>query len=470
METNSGIDGDLGPARCTSSEEILPLHEEGLSKPFRNIQAGISRIFSPIPALHRSFSSPRDSTGHSWPTWLSNPFGVATSLRASPMERSELQWGTVTLESPQTLCCTKASNSGLWQQDGSFHWKRVKTRRRGFSEMATTPNDKNSSHPIGCFPAGLLNSTASCRCVNASTLVDSRPPSSCSPVPGEPCPPQVTPRICPSISEITNKNAVVKNLHFDTTCQPLSSASSPTEVLEQKQSFSLDHNRFGVRIYPVMQNGIKISNTHYWLLDPPRSFNAQFPSALQRHQSERVSPTCLVSGDSSTAYLNIPTTVHLRCTGSGVDWGATDILQHNEMIKLLKKEVPESTYPECQAVLIGCGYKYDNAVKRLKLELLCRRGYVSLSRCKRLLHKCNWDLTMAGDCARLESESGKLRRMKSTHSCSSPSFVKGPSLPSLRAPLFSDSSFTHGSSVHESQRSSTSLCDRECSFQTKDTG
>ncbi|CAH8572161.1 unnamed protein product [Dicrocoelium dendriticum] len=470
METDSETNNDFGPVRCSSSEEILPSHEIGISKPFRNLQLGISRIFPTIPALQRSFSSPRDSTIHAWPTWLSSPFVSVASLKASPLERLETHRGVATLGALPAWCCCKSSNSKMWQQDGSFHWKRVKTRRRGLSELVTAFNDQNDNHSSDISPIRLLDNTVGCSCVNTSKLLDPKPSSCCSPVLGGTCPPQVPPRISPMTSDATNRSTVLKKLYFGSPCQPPNDVSPPTKVVEHKKSFSLDHNRFSVRIYPVVQNGIKISDTHYWLLDPPRSFSAQCTPALLRHQSERVPPPSLASGDSSTVYLNIPTTMHFRRAESSVNREAADEL-HIEMIKLIKEEVPEATQAECQAVLIGCGYKYEHAVKRLKLELLYRRGYVSLSRCKRLLHKCNWDLSKAREYARLESESSKLRRMYSTHTCSSPSFVKGPPLFSLYAPncpRSSDSSFTHGSSDFDSQLSPTSIPDREHSFRTKD--
>ncbi|CAH8824772.1 unnamed protein product [Trichobilharzia szidati] len=220
---------------------------------------------------------------------------------------------------------------------------------------------------------------------------------------------------------VQNKKCVASSL-------PLSKSQiSPTPSdWDTPKALSLENSRFNVRIYPILQNGVKISDTHYWLLDPPRCRTLNNTSTLVRRATDcvRVPPSSpLDISPTVDGYTNIESTdfcpqdelplkdVKLRRGKSEI---CKDSLKyfHQELVLRLMKEVPQATESECQAVLIGSSYDYDEATRRLKFELLCRKGYISRSHCKRLLSKCNWDLDTAISQAHYEYEYRKLRRQQ----------------------------------------------------------
>lgn len=251
--------------------------------------------------------------------------------------------------------------------------------------------------------------------------------------------PPPPPRACPpwlkaalAKQEALGKEPIQK-IDFKDRCCVSSSLQLPTSQLsplpsdlDQHKALSLGNSRFNVRIYPIIQNGVKISDTHYWLLDPPRSKTLRDNSTLMRRTTEcfRVPPSSPLDIYSTIdGYTNIESTslcppnelplkdVKLR---RGKSENCKDSLKnfHRELVLRLMKEVPQATESECQAVLIGSSYDYEEATRRLKFELLCRKGYVSRSHSKRLLHKYNWDLDAAISRAHYEYEFRKLKRQE----------------------------------------------------------
>ncbi|KAK4473160.1 hypothetical protein MN116_004341 [Schistosoma mekongi] len=251
--------------------------------------------------------------------------------------------------------------------------------------------------------------------------------------------PPPPPRACPPwlkaalAKQDTSGKETVQKLNFQDRGCVSSSLQLPTTQLsplptdlDQHKACSLGNSRFNVRIYPIIQNGVKISDTHYWLLDPPRSRTLRDKSTLTRRVTEYVhNPPSSPLGISPTVdgYTNIESTslcpanelplkdVKLR---RGKSENCKDSLKnfYRELVLRLMKEVPQATESECQAVLIGSSYDYEEATRRLKFELLCRKDYVSRSHSKRLLSKCNWDLDTAISRARYEYELRKLRRQE----------------------------------------------------------
>nr|CAH8822467.1 unnamed protein product [Trichobilharzia regenti] len=236
---------------------------------------------------------------------------------------------------------------------------------------------------------------------------------------------------------VQNKKCVASSLQLST-----SQISPPPTDWDTHKALSLENSRFNVRIYPILQNGVKISDTHYWLLDPPRCRTLNNTSTLIRRATDcvRVPPSSpLDISPTVDGYTNIESTdfcppdelplkdVKLRRGKSEI---CKDSLKyfHQELVLRLMKEVPQATESECQAVLIGSSYDYDEATRRLKFELLCRKGYISRSNCKRLLSKCNWDLDAAISRAHYEYEYRKLRRQqKDNELLTNPKEVKSPS-------------------------------------------
>lgn len=266
-----------------------------------------------------------------------------------------------------------------------------------------------------------------------------------------PVPPVPPPRACPHWLKCALRKQTSPNPMFDlpSNLLPLfTSTLAPTDKINHQKSRSLEHSRFNLRIHPVIQNGVKISDTHYWLLDPPK------PKHLNLSES---STNCDANEE---GYLNVGTLN--TCPVNEIDSAKElkherDLLNnsieslhcvHKNLVFNLMKKVPMATESECQAVLIGTNYDYDQAVKRLKLELLCRKGYLTRSHNKRILSKCEWDLEIALSHAFAEFEYRKLHRdekLARQHSKNKPK--KSP--PNLKLNFSaSSSSSTSSLSVH----------------------
>ncbi|VDL89250.1 unnamed protein product [Schistocephalus solidus] len=213
----------------------------------------------------------------------------------------------------------------------------------------------------------------------------------------------------------------------------------PSEFLEDDAylDYSCD-----VRIYPVLQNGVKMSDTHYWILNPPKSsirhrwrnhsgetMNLAHVSVSAPKEScedklpdgwpssfsaKLMAPPQYVNLSSSSSVCSSPgnkeDTLHLGYNRKqvalrrGRSENSKEFLQkvQRNLVEKLRLLVPSATENECQAVLIGSSWSFEDALKRLKLELICRTGYASKLRCQRLLESLDWDFDAAMRCA-LES-------------------------------------------------------------------
>ncbi|VDO12621.1 unnamed protein product [Rodentolepis nana] len=197
-----------------------------------------------------------------------------------------------------------------------------------------------------------------------------------------------------------------------------------------------------VRIYPVMQNGVKISDTHYWVINPPKSRSKQrketgtsFCNGKGANYAGR--PTSLSAkaiDDNRSHYENLPDI--LACSSPGTNQSGDEFQSvklrrgrsecHKEVLRLVQQtlveklqyEVPTARLDECRAVLIGSSWNFQKAERRLKVELLCRMGYVSKSSCERLLERLNWNFDEAYELLR---KSGNIRQIPSSYSHSSTS-------------------------------------------------
>lgn len=190
-----------------------------------------------------------------------------------------------------------------------------------------------------------------------------------------------------------------------------------------------------VRIYPVIQNGVKMSDTHYWVINPPKSRSRQRNGARAsfrdtsksfNSQGRPVSLSSKISDDNRSHYENLPDISACSSPGSNEPSGELPSVKlrrgrsecHKEVLRLvqdtlvekLQYEVPTARLDECRAVLIGSSWNFQKAERRLKVELLCRMGYVSKSSCERLLERLNWNYDAAYELLR---NSGNIRHTSS---------------------------------------------------------
>jgi len=171
-----------------------------------------------------------------------------------------------------------------------------------------------------------------------------------------------------------------------------------------------------------------MSDTHYWMFNaPPSSKRAH---RLRKHEQEmekmkdqhpakvdtnsvRLFRSCssyngVKSPSYKQQYVNMPANSewsspvdnHEKLTRRSVALtrGRSELGQdhlhtfQHQLVTNLRFLVPLATIIECEAVLIGSGWSFDDALKRLKLELVCRTEYASKQCCQRLLEKYNWSL------------------------------------------------------------------------------
>ncbi|KAA3679424.1 uncharacterized protein DEA37_0014313 [Paragonimus westermani] len=454
--------------KYSSTEPILSLPQHCSRKSTRSPQANLFLGCAPLTGIQRSVSTPRtvrlQRAKARRPLTIPNPRERNNPKSSEPMLADH--FSTLNLsETPICAeCASSIDNAGLYVDD-SLCENRTSSGSQRMDQKCKHVKDEHNS-PLSIFPNSSLFPSA------LSTSLVPNSPGFRDPMLEEldmdlPAPPPPPPRAVPSWLRLALQNqregigssgriAVASSPDQKQTA-PFSRWRTQESALKRQKSCSLEHNRFNVRIYPVVQNGVKISDTHYWLIDPPRSLSTHYTPALGRHRSERVPPPSPASNESSSNYLNMSPTVNLRRGASELNKEAFNSM-HREMITRLYNEVPAATEGECQAVLIGSGYKFDEASKRLKLELLCRRNYVSRSRCKRLLIKCNWDLDAATECARqeratrlrnaanhaLQAAGSDIPANFSAPSSTSPiscPYTYGLQVP--RSPCSSESSYTH---------------------------
>ncbi|CDS43163.1 activated cdc42 kinase 1 [Echinococcus multilocularis] len=203
-------------------------------------------------------------------------------------------------------------------------------------------------------------------------------------------------------------------------------ASSPVDIVSLAASVYSEDGSFlnyfddgeddgyaEVKIYPVLQNGVKISDTHYWVINPPKR-------RLRRWQDIGINsdgrPTTLSTklwNDGHSHYENLPDTSACSSPGKNVqseDFRSTQLRRgrsecNKEVLRLiqltlvekLQNQVPTARSDECRAVLIGSSWNFQKAQKRLKVELLCRLGCASKSACERILERMDWNFDAAAE-------------------------------------------------------------------------
>lgn len=339
---------------------------------------------------------------------------------------------------------TRDISSDLWDNEGSFKWRKVRPsatihhtgfsswkssslwmRNKQISESESTSSPNSSS----CIETPSTDTTTYVFRDPMLEELDAELPV--PPPPPRAYPPWLKSALIKQKQAQPNKPQLMTSSFYDACTDPTCSETGDSSIaagvgsgLCKQKSFSLEHDRYGIRIYPVMRDGVKISDTHYWLLDPPKShrMRVRFPSA----EADQISCSPpLEAGD----YLNVPPGVSLRREVSEPSRQALNNMYYH-MVQRLMRDVPEATEAECQAVLIGASYRYEEARKRLKFELLRRLGQFSRSFYKRVLQNVDWDLTRAMSKVRAALEAQKTRDLSlldPEHSKSSTKISAAPS-------------------------------------------
>ncbi|KER23221.1 hypothetical protein T265_08869 [Opisthorchis viverrini] len=403
----------------SSSAENTVTPEDDVVQKVRRSQTISLSACMPIHNLRRACSAPRNATK---PPVLEKP------CQASPTPGLDDPCGLIQTASDELLDVTGVSIRNPYDdeilptrtngnQGRLFNWKRVTSYNRVFPERRKCIVQGKDNPRCDCDGESNLallsevhsNGSSSPSCFHDPLLEELDHDLPAPPPPPRAMPPWLKLALSKKTDQMPKKYSIT----------PPTTPLSSIEKTDRQKSASLEYDRYGVRIYPVLQNGIKISDTHYWLLEPPRSFLMRGTPSLSRYQSERVPPPSPASQDINSSYINVPPGVNLRRGLSDSNRNVLNIL-YREMALRLSQAVPTATEAECQAVLIGCGYKYEEALRRLKVELLCRRGYVSRSRCKRLLIKFDWNLEVATTHARREHQIRYSKYLLQTESAAVP--------------------------------------------------
>lgn len=168
-----------------------------------------------------------------------------------------------------------------------------------------------------------------------------------------------------------------------------------------------------VRIYPVLQNGVKISDTHYWVINPPKSRSRHWQDARISSDGRPTSLSNKQSHEEHPHYENLPDASACSSPGTIVQSEDSQSPQlrrdrsecNKEVLRLIQRtlveklqiQVPIARPDECRAVLIGSSWNFQKAQKRLKVELLCRLGCASKSTCERILEQMDWNFDTAAE-------------------------------------------------------------------------
>ncbi|KAM7535858.1 hypothetical protein Aperf_G00000100323 [Anoplocephala perfoliata] len=248
------------------------------------------------------------------------------------------------------------------------------------------------------------------------------------------------PRACPAWlkSALEKSQEPAESLPKDSVSSPADIATLAASVYSEDGSFLnyFDEESDGgedVRIYPVLQNGVKISDTHYWVINPPPKNRSRQHQVVRttlcdnRSHNLEGRPASLstkLSENGRSHYENLPDIS--ACSSPGTNLPVDDFQTvklrrgrsecHKEVLRLIQRtlvkklqyQVPTARLDECRAVLIGSSWNFQKAQRRLKVELLCRMGYVSKTTCERLLERLNWNFDEACELLR---KSGSVRQV-----------------------------------------------------------
>ena len=191
-----------------------------------------------------------------------------------------------------------------------------------------------------------------------------------------------------------------------------------------------------INIHPIIQDGRKLSNTHYWLLpdkqqickDPESEKNCQYINYKENktHNTFNVKTNafnsnksripkdllnklaCGVASEDEVSLLGEFNREQQGCDNhiiaKNVDnvereaekkEGVVSMGEAGRMVERLMSQIEGTTLEECQTALSLRGWDELKAVEYLKIESLFRLGLASRERCKLVLYSNKWDLAKA---------------------------------------------------------------------------
>ncbi|XP_048397982.2 tyrosine kinase, non-receptor, 2b isoform X2 [Stegostoma tigrinum] len=208
-------------------------------------------------------------------------------------------------------------------------------------------------------------------------------------------------------------------------------STSPSKLMPTTQSFASDpkyaspkviqapgkDNTKGPCILPIVKDGKKVSNTHYYLLPerPPYldKYEKFFKEAesMDEHCSRKPVTTATVrpmmqhpeyktnfSSNNSNPGSCVPTmksSHSLQKMSYEISSGKTDSITPSDKIKIVQENVHGVTMEECQTALQNHNWNVQKAIQYLKVEQLFCLGLKTRSECQKILEMFDWNLELA---------------------------------------------------------------------------
>ncbi|XP_059800280.1 tyrosine kinase, non-receptor, 2b isoform X5 [Hypanus sabinus] len=222
-------------------------------------------------------------------------------------------------------------------------------------------------------------------------------------------------------------------------------STSPSKLMPTTQSFASDpkyaspkviqaqgkDTSKGPCILPIVKDGKKVSNTHYYLLPERPSYLDKYEKFFKEAEcvddlcSKRSVTTATVrpmvqhpeykanfsSNNSNTcAGLTAMKSSHsLQKISFESSSGKTDCFTPTEKIKIVQENVHGVTMEECQTALQNHTWNVQKAIQYLKVEQLFCLGLKTRSECQKILEMFDWNLELAS-CHLLDTYSAARHR------------------------------------------------------------
>ncbi|XP_041420705.1 activated CDC42 kinase 1 isoform X1 [Xenopus laevis] len=213
-------------------------------------------------------------------------------------------------------------------------------------------------------------------------------------------------------------------------CSPLSIgaylSTSPGKPMPTTQSFASDPKYAtpkviqaqgkdqvkGPCILPIVKDGKKVSNTHYYLLPERPSYLDKYEKFFKEAQSPEESSvvrnitTATVKPmvqqtdykanfSTNNSNCSSKSTVKTSCSSQKIVYNGTDYIRPGDKIRLVQDMVHGVTTEECQTALQNHGWNVQKAIQYLKVEQLFCLGLKSRTECHKVLEMFDWNLETA---------------------------------------------------------------------------
>ncbi|XP_058043780.1 activated CDC42 kinase 1 isoform X3 [Ahaetulla prasina] len=212
-------------------------------------------------------------------------------------------------------------------------------------------------------------------------------------------------------------------------CSPLSlgaflSTSPGKHPMPTTQSFALDpkyatpkviqaqgkESAKGPCILPIVKDGRKVSNTHYYLLPERPPYLDKYEKFFKetKSQDEAVAPSRVVTTATVRPMIQQPpdykanfssnnsnSAVKATCGLQKIIYDGSEGPRSSEKIRLVQDTVHGVTTEECKAALQNHSWNVQKAVQYLKVEQLFCLGLKTRLECHKVLEMFNWNLEQA---------------------------------------------------------------------------